>query len=332
MSFASLIGHDAVIRLLKGQIREKRIPHTALWIGPSGIGKAALARAFAKALECAQPVDGDACDACESCRKIEQGTSPDFLTVGPESDAPKKESEPSRSSGQIGIDQVRKLENWMSLTPHSGRWKIGVLDRAETMTDQAANACLKMLEEPPSRSLFILLTTAPNRLLPTIVSRCHRLRLSPQGVERVAAYLREKEKIEPAMAQMVAVASSGRLGMALEFLRTDHLQERNRNLDQMIQAIQRGDLEIPVAKLSRDKISENLEWYAAWLRDRLILQLQGDPSWIIHQDRMPELRAASKTLSAEALLQRLDRVYAVEQAIKKNASVKNALSVLLSHG
>ncbi len=322
MSFASLTGHDAVIRLLKGQIRQGRIPHTALWVGPSGIGKAALARAFAKALECAQPTkDGDACDACDSCRKIEQGTSPDFLTVGPESE-----------NGQIGIDQIRKLENWMSLTPHSGKWKIGVLDQAEAMTDQAANACLKMLEEPPASSLFILLTTAPNRLLPTIVSRCHRLRLSPQGVDSVAVYLREKEKVEPAMAQMVAVASSGRLGMALDFLRTDHLQERNKNLDQMIQAIQRGDIEIPVAKLSRDKISENLEWYAAWLRDRLILQLQGDPSWIIHQDRMQELRAASKTLSTEALLQRLDRVYAVEQAIKKNASVKNALSVLLSHG
>ena len=300
MSFADLVGHEAVVRLLKGQIERDRLAHTYLFTGPEGIGKRALAMEFAKALGC---------------------EGPDLLVVTPDSE-----------SGDILIEQVRAMEGWMSLTPYGGERKAVILDPAEKLTEESTHACLKILEELPPRSLFLLIAAAEHRLPATLLSRCHKIRCSPQGIERTAAALR-KEGLDPAAARMLAVSSGGRLGMALQFHRTDRLAKRNAALDQILAALKRKDLENPFPpKTPREEIAEYVEWYASWCRDLLVLSVGGDPDWVIHQDRLEELKAKQSSGDLAAILSQVDRAYRVQEAVQRNASVKTALSVLLSHG
>jgi len=279
---------------------QDRLAHTYLFVGPEGIGKQALAVAFAQELGCGPH---------------------DLLVVTPELE-----------SGDIGIDQVRQMEGWMSLTPFSGNWKVAILDPADQLTEQSTHACLKILEEPPARSIFILLARSPHRLPATLLSRCHQVRCSPQGIERTAATLREKEKLDPAAARMLAICSGGRLGMALQFHKTGRLTDRNEALDLILAALKRKELETPLAKKSRDEIEEYVEWYASWLRDLLVLSVGGNPDWVIHQDRLEQLQKAAASVPAETILRQVDRAYRVQEAVQRNASVRTALSVLLSSG
>lgn len=298
MSFADLIGHEPAVRLLQGQIERDRLAHSYLFTGPEGIGKRLLAEEFARATGCEEH---------------------DLLIVTPD---PEK--------GDILIEQVREMEGWMSLTPYGGKRKAVILDPAENLTEESTHACLKIVEEPPARSLFLLISTAEHRLPATLVSRCHKIRCSPQGIERTAEAL-QKEDLDPAAARMLAISSGGRLGMALQFHRTGRLAKRNTALDQILEARKRKDLENPFPpKTSRDEIEEYVEWYASWCRDLLVLKLKGDPAWVVHQDRLEQLQRSAATVPAEAILAQVDRAYRVREAVQSNALVKSAMAVLLS--
>lgn len=331
MSFERIVGHEQAIRLLKGQLAQGRLAHAYLFAGLEGIGKGALALEFTKALQCELGKD-DSCDACEPCRRVAAGNDPDVITVAAAED-----------KHDVGIDQIRALEAALSLTPHGGRWKVGIVDEAERMTEESAHGLLKLLEEPPERSVIVLLSTALHRLPATLVSRCHVVRCSAQGIERVAAVLRGQagpsaslQAVLPAeAARTVAIASSGRLGLALRFHETGRLAEKNAALNQMLAALRQGSLEIPMAKITRREVEENLEWYAGWWRDLLVLSLGGDPAWVIHQDRLDELKRVIAKQSQgdrpESLLDRVEQTYAVHDAVQRNANLRNALAVLLSH-
>ena len=272
---------------------------TYLFTGREGIGKRLLAEGFARAAGCEEH---------------------DLLIVTPD---PEK--------GDILIEQVRAMEGWMSLTPYGGKRKAVILDPVENLTEESTHACLKILEEPPARSLFLLISTAEHRLPETLVSRCHKVRCAPQGIERTAAAL-QKEGLDPAAARMLAISSGGRLGMALQFHRTGRLAKRNEALDLILEARKRKVLENPFSpKTSRDEIEEYVEWYASWCRDLLVLKLQGDPAWVVHQDRLDQLQKAAAVVPAEAIFTQVDRAYRVRAAVQSNAQVKSAMAVLLSY-
>ncbi len=305
--------------------------HAYLLTGPEGIGKSFLAVEFARALLCAEPAGGEPCGACDPCRKISEGACPDVLKIGAESE-----------SGQVKIDQVRALEEFMALTPYGGRCKVGILEGADELTEEATHACLKILEEPPDRSIFILLAAVPHRLAATVVSRCHRVRCGLQGVERVAAWLQEKEKLDASAARMLALASSGRIGLAIQLSKSDRLAKKNSLLDQLLGASRRGELEVSLAKLTRDDIASGLEWYAGWWRDLLVLSIGGEKNWLVHQDRLEDLQKnldviarseatkQSRSIVSEILLDRIERIYRIQEAVQKNANTRTAVAALLS--
>ena len=299
MSFADLVGHEAAVRLLQGQIERDRLAHSYLFTGPEGIGKRRLAEEFARAAGCEEH---------------------DLLVVTPD---PEKR--------EILIEQVRAMEAWMSLTPYGGIAKAVIVDPAEKLTEESTHACLKIVEEPPARSLFLLISTAERRLPATLLSRCYKIRCAPQGVERTAEAL-QKEGLDPAAARMLAISSGGRLGMALQFHRTGRLAKLNEALDLILEARKRKILENPFSpKTSREEIEEYVEWYAGWCRDLLVLKLKGDPAWVMHQDRMDQLQKAAAVVPEELILAQVDRAYRVQDAVRKNALVKSAMAVLLSH-
>ena len=166
--FDELRGQDHVVRALRSAVRDDRVSHAYLFSGPRGTGKTSSARILAKALNCEAPVDGEPCDVCTSCVEITQGSS---LNVH-ELDA----------ASNNGVDAMRDLVAHASLgTP--GRWKVYIVDEVHMLSPSAANALLKTLEEPPSHVVFVLATTDPQKVSPTIRSRTQHLEFRLLGAE-----------------------------------------------------------------------------------------------------------------------------------------------------
>ena len=231
----------------------------------------------------------------------------------------------------------------VSLTPFEGPWKVAIVSEADRLTEEATHACLKILEEPPENTIFLLTTQAPDRLPATVVSRCTVVRCAPQGVERVERHLQEKEGLPAEQARRLAMISGGRLGLALRFHRTDKLASKNEQLDQLLSAQKKRALEVPLGKAPREEVLEALQWYAAWWRDLLVLSVGGKAEWVIHQDRLEDLRLtlrqaqgerssrrAQDERHVEELLGYIDRTYRVREAVERNAGLRIALAALLS--
>ncbi len=167
MFFRQILGQERVISHLRTARQKGRLSHAHLFLGPEGVGRASTARALAAALNCLTPLeDGDACGTCASCRRLAAGTNPDFVVIGPTSES---------HQPQIKIEQIREFRRLTSYAPYGDGWRVALIKPAEALRDEAANALLKTLEEPPERHLLVLTAQVEADLLPTIVSRCHKL-------------------------------------------------------------------------------------------------------------------------------------------------------------
>ena len=195
--FTNLVGQKRAQKILKEAIKQDRVSHAYLFIGAEGTGKRSLALAFAAALNCSD--SEPPCGTCRSCRRILAGNHPDLTIL-----------EPEGKSFKIG--QIRHLQQLISLKPYEGGWKIFIIDGAETFTEQAANSLLKTLEEPPVRSVLILLANTA-LLLPTITSRCIMVHLQPLSDHLVRQILEEKGYSE---AERIAAIAGGSLGKAFQ--------------------------------------------------------------------------------------------------------------------
>jgi DNA polymerase III subunit delta' len=172
----TLLGHPDAEATILDAVRSARMHHAWLITGPEGVGKATLAFRFARRLLAGRP-EADTLDLDPSdpvFRRVAAGTHADLLTIERELN-----EKTGRRKLQIAVDDVRDITGFMSLTPAEGGWRVVVVDGAEDMSPSSANALLKVLEEPPPRAILLLACSAPGRLLPTIRSRCRRLRLSP---------------------------------------------------------------------------------------------------------------------------------------------------------
>lgn len=198
MSYEGVIGHRRVVELLK---REAGHPaHAYLFVGASGVGKATLARHFAASLLC--PEAGDHEERCGTCRRVLAATHPDLVLVEPE------------GARSLGVDQARAAISQAARAPVEAERKVFVFDEAGAMTDQAANALLKTLEEPTASTVFLLVAESEDDLPPTVQSRCRTVHVGRVGDEELAAAI-EGSGVEPDRASTVARVSGGRPGIAL---------------------------------------------------------------------------------------------------------------------
>ena len=200
-----MIGHDWAVRLLQSHIALNRVRHAYLFTGPIGIGKRTLAIRFAQALNCSNPPSQAAyCGECRACTLIERGAFPDTHIISAE--------EQERT---IKVDKIRELQRVVSLSPYEGKYHIALLLRFHEATEQAANALLKTLEEPPPQVIMLLTAESTDSLLPTIVSRCEVVPLRLLSVRQLENEL-ESRIGEAENTELIAGLSAGRPGYAAD--------------------------------------------------------------------------------------------------------------------
>lgn len=239
----------------------ERLPHALLLHGMPGVGKHQLALSFAEWLLCERPLADRACGQCPSCNWLAQGGHPDLRIVEPrvEDDASDK---PKRSMRLISVDDVRMATDMLALSSHQGGWRVVLIRPAEAMNTAAANALLKTLEEPPPRVMLILVSHQPRRLLPTVLSRCHKLAVPRPDRQVALAWLAEQRLTD---AEELLLEAGGAPLLALEHADAQRRAQKARLLD----ALARPDMQdwCELAHAMQHSLNESWGWLLRWICD-----------------------------------------------------------------
>lgn len=279
LNFQGILGHAREIGILRSSISSKRVAHALLFAGPEGIGKRLVAKAFAKALNCASGND-DACGACRDCLNFDSETHPNLLEVWPIDKDGERDA-----LGLIRIDQVREIQAALRFKAESGK-KAVIVEGADRLMPAAANAFLKTLEEPPPDSVIILVTSKPSDLLPTVLSRCQRISFGPLPEDAVRAFLIEKKGVSPAEAGAVARLTEGSISRASAYIEEGAHQKRREVIERLsVLRPADGDEALKFAEelSKRDDLDDILEFLKSWYRDRIVA-LEGAPHLIANTD------------------------------------------------
>ncbi len=207
--FSDLVGQEQVVQTLKNSIKFERISHAYLFAGPRGTGKTSTAKVYARALNCLEDDGIEPCGHCENCKRIDNDQSMDLIEID--------------AASNRGIEAIRELREKVKFYPGEGRYKIYIIDEVHMLTNQAFNALLKTLEEPPENVIFILATTEPHKVIPTILSRCQRFDFSLLTQQEIAGrlkYICQEEDIEyeKEALNLIAYSSSGGMRDAISLL------------------------------------------------------------------------------------------------------------------
>ena len=334
MPFSTIAGHGRVLSLLSRALARDSMPPAVLMAGPAGVGKRATAIAVAQAINCLQPrsspeFERDACGECASCRRIARGVHPDVIIVEP------------GDSGAIKIEQLRSVIEQSQYRPFEGRRRVVIVDEADAAGADAQSALLKTLEEPPSGSIFILVSSIPDALLPTVLSRCPRLRFGPLAPADVARILVRDHKYTDADARAAAADADGSIARALE-MQSEDVSEARDAAQRLLQETAR--VSDPVRRIAiardltegkgtpaeeRNRLAVRLRSLGSLLRDIGIIASRADRSMLANGDLEPQLEKLSSTFDAERTLRAYAAVDEALAALDRNASPKVVADWLL---
>jgi DNA polymerase-3 subunit delta' len=313
MLFKDIVGQDRQIGVLTRALGSGRLAHAYLFSGIEGIGKRSTAIAFVQALNC-NAEGTDSCGSCGSCRKIENSCHPDVWIV--------------RAEGHtIKIDQVRAIQEPIAFRPYEGKRKVVLLEDAEKMTLQASNALLKVLEEPPKDTIFILVTSKPHALAPTILSRCQKLKFQPLSVVSIMRVLKERADQDKKRHYLSATLAEGSLGRAIELSCGDIL-ERRETLIRGVMGFRDGRLArilewAESLGTDRTEAASDIELLQIWFRDLMVVKA-GVPSRIINSDLAREIEESASGLTWDELVKGLGALKVVKNALAKNVNARIA--------
>jgi DNA polymerase-3 subunit delta' len=335
MTLASVIGQPRAIDSLQAALRGGVVHHAYLFAGPEGVGKELAAVGLAQALICPeQPEVG--CGTCASCTRVVKGLHPDVTWLMPDEERVSRglagrsdfTGTPSRD---IRVEQIRGLQERISLRGLESRRKVALIVSAQRMNDQAQNAFLKTLEEPPADTTLILIASEMDRLLPTIRSRCSKVLFGPLPVDVVAQRVQQERRLDPPTAALAAVMAGGSLGRALR-LDLKGLAKRKEVITRF-EAL-RPDDAVPVLRFaeeygdSREEAEQVLALLALWLRDVARTQVGADG--LANMDMGELAREASKRTHEAELHRRLQLIERARAAISgRNGSPRLQMERML---
>ncbi len=309
MSLSSIPGQARAKRFLQQLFRKRLVPHALLFSGLAGVGKGLLAREFAGLLNCKQPQNHDGCNHCSSCRKSAAGIHPDLLWVKPD-------------GANIKIEQIRNLQEQLRFPPFEGFRRVTILEDAHRLREEAGNALLKLLEEPPKNNVLILITPEPQMLLQTLVSRCCHVRLQPLEKQLIMETLETLPGVDASTVHRAARLSMGSLDHARRFME-DGLLGRWEEITEDLQRIPSLSM-IELFKFAArwnkntEDLEQDIQCMKFWMRDVILSSL-----FVEHEPVLPlnpHVLQALHGESTEALLEIYDALEAATWHLSVNAN------------
>jgi DNA polymerase-3 subunit delta' len=320
ISWHDIRGQERPLDILQRALDTGRVHHAYLFTGLEGVGKFMAAHVFSTIVNCLERPEGefrDACGTCSACRKMMKKQHPDLLIIEPD-------------GTRIKIDQIREVQKASTKAPYEGRYRMVIINDAHTMTEQAANALLKTLEEPASRMRLILVTNQPQRLLDTIISRCQILRFGALDTDDVVELLDEltqqsdafEEPVEPRLLEIAAGYGEGSVGRSFDVLESGMLEAR----EELVQRVTSLPDQRPVPLLdladelssSRDELLQKLDVLKLFFRDVMMFQATASTDRLVNRDLAEQVREYAGDVRRGAVLDLLDEIREAQQKLDRN--------------
>jgi DNA polymerase-3 subunit delta' len=318
VGFADLAILPQVKGALHKAVKDQRLPPAYLFVGPTGVGKRATAFVLAKALNCSASA-GDACDRCGVCQRIDRLLHPDIHLVEPQGQV-------------IKIDQIRQLQGALTLQAYEARVKVAILDDAGQLTVEGANSLLKILEEPPVQTLFVLVSQQLGNLPATLISRTQVMRFGLMAHDQMVTWLQQHRR-DRGEAERVARLSGGRPGMALT-LDVATVSERRSDALQLLTQALAGDPSVLLSSAecwAKRKGDYHLLFamLLSLVRDLTVFQAGGHDTQLMHRDIQDNLSSLAASLPAVTVRTIFDLIHETQEAIAHNVNPQIALEVML---
>ncbi len=311
----SAVGHDRQKHVLSSLVQKGKLPHALLFAGPGGVGKRTIAVELVRNLFCAK---GNACGSCHPCRSLESSTHPDFMIVSGE--------------GSIKIDEMRAIVKEVYEPPFEAPVRAVLIDNADLMTNEAANALLKTLEEPPPSNLFLLVASREREVPLTVRSRCMRLGFGPLSTLTVRAYFERSLKLEGQKAQTLAAMSNGSIASGLFWLEEEHRQMRQR-IAELLTGRKQPALHASLLAermTAKENEMEYLSFLLSFFRDiwRLCRVGHGDDADLLNQD-LAEIMNAAAPRGAAWAESSIKRIQEMLRNLRYNINRRLAMETLM---
>lgn len=320
MVFDDIVGQYNIVRSLKNAIANDRIGHAYLFCGPDGVGKSIAASVFAAALNCRNR-GTDPCGNCPSCIRAKDGNHPDIIHV-------------KVKGSSISIDDIRKLQSDIQKKPYEKGVKVFIIHEAEKMTEQAQNALLKTLEEPPGSSVIVMLAQNQYVLLNTIISRCQILKFSRAPEKNIEEYLKRKMGVDETEARQIAAFSEGIVGKAVEILNDDVIKKDRDEIIDIVESLCAKDKIYALSRVDyfmnkKDRIDYILGIMMSWFRDILIFKECGDTKYLTNLDKAYVISDECSKFSFSNLYNIINSIKKTSQNIDSNANFQLSIETML---
>ncbi len=348
MSFADIIGQEAASASLRASVKNEAVPQAYLFVGPESVGKMRAAAEMAKTLCCLNRALGgdDACDTCVNCTRIEADQHPDVRRIAPDGEQTKIWQLWTRSGHPPGA-----LET-LHFAPVAAPRRIFIIERAETLNEEAANSLLKALEEPPPYAHFILCAPSQSGVLPTILSRCQVVRFRQVATGVIAGALAARRGLSPTEAGVLSAYAGGAPGRAFRLADVPELREQRAALLEIAARIgeterigafrlaedlrgaaktkiKKGDEDGDSERTARGDIVRAVDVLTAWYRDLLSLSLRGNDAPIVHEELREAAGRAAHRYRPEQIAENLETLLKFRRHLLRNANTQLATEVLM---
>ena len=320
--FRDIVGHEKIIEHLQNAIKLDKASHAYILNGPDKSGKMMLANAFAMALQCEKHgIEG--CMECHSCKQAASRNHPDIIYLTHE------------KVNTISVSDIREQINQKAAEkPYSSKYKIYIVDEAEKMNQQAQNALLKTIEEPPSFVIILLLTTNADSFLPTILSRCIRLNLMPVPDEKVRGYLMEHYEIPDYQADISAAFAQGNVGKAISLASSESFKEMKDSAVQLMKRLK--DIDVyemgeAVKQIGEYKLSINdyFDIMMVWYRDVLMYKATMDINGLVFKEHVYDIKHQASRSSYHGIERILKALEKAKLRLSANVNFDLVIELLL---
>lgn len=320
MSFNTIIGHNKEKTYFKDVIMKNNLSHAVLLEGPEGIGKRLMAFTIAKALFC-ESKSGDACDQCRNCIKMNHGNHPDYSVVEAE-------------GNQIKNAQIESFQEFVNVKPYDADYKVVIINDAHKMNLSSQNRILKTLEEPAEDVVIILVSDQPDRLLPTVLSRCQLIKMNGLSDEDVSLFIKNKYQMSQEESEMIAKLATGSIGRGILYHESETFQVIREEVRSLLTAIDLKErskvLELgSFFTKEKENIQEILEYMILWYRDLLLYKKSKMKNLLIHGHELDFIKKLARNLSIKQLIKNIELLETTKKKLNQHGHYDLTIDTML---